>query len=204
MSSPVTSADFEAAIPSNNANACEKLTALFNLPSLMAQLTEYLLDSAGNPSDAFKTALASALTPAGQYAYAAGPSMGDQWLLCDGRAISRTTYANLFAVIGTTFGVGDGSTTFNIPNGSRKSLIGAGGGWTAGLVVGEENHTQTIAEMPSHSHNWDGPEARNAEQGGGANIIWKGTATAATALAGGGQPFNVVHPCIVGYLFIHI
>lgn len=46
----------------------------------------------------------------------------DGWLLCNGQAVSRTDYANLFEVIGTTFGSGDGSTTFNIPNYSGKFL----------------------------------------------------------------------------------
>lgn len=46
----------------------------------------------------------------------------DGWLICDGSAVSRTTYSALFAVIGTTYGAGDGSTTFNIPNGSSRLL----------------------------------------------------------------------------------
>lgn len=47
------------------------------------------------------------------------------WLICNGNAVSRTTYANLFAVIGTTYGVGDGSTTFNLPTitGTPISII---------------------------------------------------------------------------------
>lgn len=48
------------------------------------------------------------------------------WLLCQGQAISRTIYADLFAVIGTNFGVGDGSTTFNLPDPREASLVGAG------------------------------------------------------------------------------
>lgn len=46
----------------------------------------------------------------------AGVSVPAGWLECNGQAVSRTTYAGLFAVIGTTYGVGDGSTTFNLPN----------------------------------------------------------------------------------------
>ena len=48
------------------------------------------------------------------------------YLLCDGSAVSRTTYSRLFTVIGTSFGVGDGSTTFNIPNAQGTFLRGAG------------------------------------------------------------------------------
>lgn len=48
----------------------------------------------------------------------AGTTAPDGWLICDGSAISRTTYADLFAVIGTTYGEGDGNTTFNLPKGN--------------------------------------------------------------------------------------
>jgi len=79
------------------------------------------------------------------------------WLLCDGSAISRGTYANLFAVFGTTYGAGDGSSTFNLPDLRGRALVGAGQG--AGLTNrplgsngGEERHALTIAEMASHNH----------------------------------------------------
>lgn len=60
------------------------------------------------------------------------------WLLCQGQAISRTTYAALFAAIGTAYGAGDGSTTFNIPDGREVTLKGAG---ETGYTVG--NHVKT-------------------------------------------------------------
>ncbi|MFZ5791863.1 MAG: tail fiber protein [Pseudomonadota bacterium] len=88
------------------------------------------------------------------YAGAVAPS---GWLLCDGAAISRTTYASLFAVTGTIYGAGDGSTTFNIPDLRGRAPIGAGtgAGLTArslGQLVGEETHVLTTNEMPSHTH----------------------------------------------------
>lgn len=57
-----------------------------------------------------------AIAPTGTVLPFAGSTAPEGWLLCDGTAKSRTTYANLFAVISTTYGVGDGSTTFNIPD----------------------------------------------------------------------------------------
>ena len=54
----------------------------------------------------------------------AGSDVPDGWLLCDGSAISRTTYADLFAAIGTTYGVGNGSTTFNIPDSVGATIAG--------------------------------------------------------------------------------
>jgi len=79
------------------------------------------------------------------------------WLKCDGRAISRTQYTELFNAIGTAFGSGDGSTTFNLPDcrGRVLGAIGTGTGLTArslGQIVGAETHTLTTSEMPSHSH----------------------------------------------------
>ncbi len=94
------------------------------------------------------------------------------WFICDGTAYSRTTYAALFAVVGTTFGGGDGSTTFNVPNFQRRSPVGAGGSGTGvlantiGSTGGEETHTLTTAEMPSHTHT----EVGRIGAAGGANI----------------------------------
>lgn len=79
------------------------------------------------------------------------------FLLCDGRAVSRTTYADLFAAIGTEWGNGDGSTTFNLPDLRGRAPIGAGtgSGLTArsvGQSGGAETHTLTIGQMPTHGH----------------------------------------------------
>lgn len=79
------------------------------------------------------------------------------WLLCDGSAVSRTTYANLFTLVGTAFGTGDGSTTFNVPDLRGRSVIGVGtgSGLTArarGDVGGAETHTLSEAQMPLHGH----------------------------------------------------
>lgn len=97
-------------------------------------------------------------TPVGGMIDFAGVAAPAGWLLCDGSAVSRTTYAALFAVIGTTWGVGDNSTTFNLPDLRRRVTIGSGGaaisgpGNTVGSVGGEETHVLSQAEMPSHSH----------------------------------------------------
>ena len=56
----------------------------------------------------------------------AGPNAPSGWLICDGRWISRTTYSDLFAVIGTTWGAGDGSTTFGLPFTNGRALVGPG------------------------------------------------------------------------------
>ena len=74
------------------------------------------------------------------------------FLICDGSAISRSTYADLFSAIGTTYGAGDGSTTFNLPDMSGRVPIGVSLDISLGDVGGEETHTLITNELPSHSH----------------------------------------------------
>ena len=81
----------------------------------------------------------------------------DGWLNCQGQELYRGDYPNLFAVIGTTYGTGDGSTTFRLPNLAGRVVVGqgSGAGLTArsmGTTGGAETHTLTTGEMPSHSH----------------------------------------------------
>jgi len=76
------------------------------------------------------------------------------YLLCDGSAVSRTTYSALFGVIGTTYGVGDGSTTFNLPDLRQRIPIGraaSGTGSTLAGTFGAIDHTHT---GPSHTHTY--------------------------------------------------
>jgi microcystin-dependent protein len=79
------------------------------------------------------------------------------WLSCIGQEVYRGDYPDLFAVIGTTYGVGNGTTTFNLPNLSGRVVVGqgTGSGLTAramGATGGVEAHALNVSEMPSHSH----------------------------------------------------
>lgn len=75
-----------------------------------------------------------------------------KWLRMDGSAISRTTYSALFSLIGTTYGVGDGSTTFNLPDFRDKQATGYSGTKTIGSTSGSETHTVTSSNLPTHVH----------------------------------------------------
>ena len=73
-------------------------------------------------------------------------------MLCDGTAYLRTEYPELFAAIGTIYGSGDGSTTFNIPNLATRVPVGKGAEYALGATGGEEKHTLTTTEIPAHNH----------------------------------------------------
>lgn len=72
--------------------------------------------------------------PTGSLNPFAGAAAPTGWLLCDGSAVSRTTYAGLFAVVSTAYGAGDGSTTFNVPNLAGRVPVGAGTGAQQGAA----------------------------------------------------------------------
>lgn len=150
----------------------------------------------------------TAWLPAGTIIMFGGSTAPTGWLICDGSAVSRTTYANLFSVIGTTFGTGDGSTTFNLPDFRRRVAVGAGGTGTSVLANtvgsrgGEEQHTLTIAEMPSHNHS---VSSNIATFGGvGASNVYGGDwdySTAYTSIrignTGGGGSHNIIQPSLI-------
>jgi microcystin-dependent protein len=106
------------------------------------------------------------------------------WLACNGANVSRSTYSALFAVVGTSFGIGDNSTTFGLPNLLNKFPIGAGDTYALAATGGSANatlvsHTHTATSVvtdPGHSHNYS--IAANA--GTGQNIPIRGTSPAET------------------------
>ena len=86
-----------------------------------------------------------------------GATAPDGWMLCQGQAISRTDYADLFAVIGTSFGSGDGSTTFNVPDFRGEFLRGAGtnshnGQGNGGTVGQHQDGTTVVASIMGNGY----------------------------------------------------
>lgn len=217
MPSPVRPEQFCEAVPSSNADFCTRFTRFLNVTQLLCDLFSWMLNSDGTLSQEFQSEAAQFSTPTGAYMYFATQNVGDGWLYCDGREVSRTTYATLFNAIGTAHGAGNGTTTFNLPDGRGRSLIGSGTG--DGLAVfrdvnnpyvGEETHIQTEAEMAPHIHDYatsDGQQILVQQIPGKVNDIDRtGSLDYAFAdpmeSAGGGNPMNITHACLVAHLHI--
>lgn len=170
---------------------------------------------------------APALVPAGAVIPFAGSAAPTGWLFTFGQAVSRTTYAALFAVVGTTYGVGDGSTTFNLPDlrgrvvageddmggTSANRLTGLSGGVDGDVLGGTgglETHTLTEAQIPSHRHlsgitqsNSSGAMAYGSTaispstSGSMSEDNDNGNITSNTSNTGGGTAHNNVQPTII-------
>lgn len=162
-------------------------------------------------------ALAAVLvpTPTGAIINFAGATAPAGWLLCDGAEVSRTTFAALFAVIGTTHGAGDGLTTFNIPNLKGRVSVGRDASQaefaTIGQAGGAKTHTLTQTEMPGHTHGFVNPTYQfgvgTTGAGTGSNVLAAtdlvenrpvGITTGGTIGAtGGGGAHNNLQPYVV-------
>jgi microcystin-dependent protein len=122
------------------------------------------------------------------------------WMFCDGSSVSRSTYSGLFAAIGTTYGAGNGSTTFNVPDMRGRVPVGRDTGQSEFNVLGETGgattHTLTVAEMPSHTHTnfgaliarGTGTAFRELTNSGNAN------SNATSGASGGNQAHNNLQP----------
>jgi microcystin-dependent protein len=125
------------------------------------------------------------------------------WLACNGGAISRTTYAALFAAIGTTYGAGDGTTTFNLPDTRGRALVGVGTGTgltarALGATGGAETHQLSIGEMPAHTH-----LVGAGGSGGGGRTDGGVSPTRDSGSAGSNQAHNNMQPFLALNAFIY-
>lgn len=157
------------------------------------------------------------MCPVGAVIPFAGSTAPDGWLLCDGSAVSRSDYARLYAVISTTYGTGDGSTTFNVPDmqgrvavgkddmsGTAAGRITSGGsgldGTTLGADGGEETHELTSAENGPHVHTITDPghahtttfDLQNLSGGSAPNIlVTPGFGVGQTGVGSSSNPTNI-------------
>lgn len=142
-------------------------------PAGVANTTKVWANTVGAPQYRVGTAAATYFIPPGAFMDYAGTTAPEGWLFSFGQAVSRTTYAALFTAIGTTFGAGDGSTTFNLPDLRGRVVAGKDdmGGVSAnrltaqiggldgdilGAAGGAETHQLTEAQIAQHTHAFNG------------------------------------------------
>jgi microcystin-dependent protein len=155
------------------------------------------------------------IMPTGAVLPYAGSSAPTGFLLCYGQAISRSTYADLFSAISTTYGTGDGSSTFNLPDlrgrvaagqddmgGSSANRLtdqtGGLNGDTLGDTGGSETHTLTTAQMPAHTHTVAAQQQVSGDstnRGGSGQL--GAAATITSSSTGGDGAHNNVQPTII-------
>lgn len=141
-------------------------------------------------------------TPIGTVFAYGGETAPNGYLLANGQAISRTEYADLFKVYGTTYGEGDGNTTFNLPDFRDKVPVGLNVNTEyfnmLGKTGGEYEHTLTLGELPSHSPsiNMSSAVGSNYDTVVAGNTFVGGSTTVANTL-GENQPHNNLQPYIV-------
>lgn len=118
----------------------------------ISDVTEYQQE--GTPFGAKEAMeLYDGIVPPGAVIPYAGSSAPDGWLLCDGRTVSRTTYAALFAVIGATYGTGDGNTTFALPNLQGRVAAGTSSSHPLASKAGADSKQITRANLPAEKLN---------------------------------------------------
>lgn len=145
--------------------------------------------------------------PAGVVMWYAGYTAPTGWLECDGSAVSRTTYSALYSKVGVLYGSGNGSTTFNLPNQARRTLVGRGGTGTAtlansmGSIGGSETHTLTTPEIPAHTHTYTVPGLVSVSLSG-SNVYAQTPSSATSGSTGGGGSHNNMQPSLVLMLII--
>lgn len=139
--------------------------------------------------------------PAGVITMYGGSTAPSGYLLCNGQAVSRTTYADLFTAIGTTWGAGDGAFTFNVPDIRSRSPIGAGSG--SGLTTrslagtgGTETHTLSEAEIPSHRHTMSITDGSGTAGHITTDSNGNGSVPTYTGYAGSGGAHANMHPWV--------
>lgn len=155
----------EGCAPSNINNAIRQLMADFADKDALKAFLNVVI---GVDVQAYNPKLYNMVVPVGGSIDWNGEAEPEGWMFEDGREVSRTTYPALFAAIGTKFGTGNGSSTFNIPDscgrvsaglnrGKARLTAKAGGvdGDVLGAVGGAERHTLTSEQLPSHVHKVD-------------------------------------------------
>jgi len=219
----IQTAPYPGSVTSHAANLGGEIERIRYQISAMLGATTPAYWYAKPPTD-LTTVAATNIPIGGVIDYPTATPPSSNYHLADGTAINRTIYATLFTLIGTTFGTGDGTTTFNLPNYTDRLSIGSGNLYAVASTGGAVNHTLSIPEMPSHKHtavdsghthtekatqNVGGQNSVQGFVGDGSNgsvsnTTGAGSANITVGNTGGGSAFSILNPYISMYKLIRI
>lgn len=207
MPSPTTPVQIKAQIADPTSSVCGNMKAtLLALPVLFYNFFNWMLNSDGSLSDLFVADISAKLVKPGDLIFSAAPLDVVGRLLCNGNTVPRATYPALFAVIGTSYGAGDGSTTFQLPNYQDRFPIGAGATYPLGQLGGEATHTLISAEIPQHTHNiilnQAEADGENENPTGGLFGHGANSSTVTDGGTGGGGAHNNIPPYFACFVYI--
>ena len=159
-----------------------KFLSAEGLQKLLSKLKTYILSAIGEESQRLRQSIA---LPVGTVIHTAASSAPEGFLVCGGQAVSRTEYAELYAVIGTKYGTGNGSTTFNVPNLIDRFIEGASSGIGTSVSAGLPNITGSFGCTVPGKH---GNTARGAFSG----TSYAAGTVDATAVSGTSAPNTTI------------
>lgn len=207
---------------SNARNIADLISGAFTIPIAAGTIGETELSTTLDLSTKTLLVPPGIQPPTGTVVPFAGTSAPTGWLFCFGQAVSRTTYADLFSALGTTYGAGDGSTTFALPDlrgrvpggkddmggvAASRLTTGASGvdGASLGASGGAETHTLSTSQMPAHAHDLaikyttvgGAGSSRNYWTRSAVDTLFDGTITNGASSKGDGAAHNNTQPTIV-------
>ena len=207
----------------NSSNAAQDATIASNLATLTDNLGTAIADQQSSTAEqiaSLDNSVSAHVSPVGSIMAFAGTTTPSYWLVCDGKALAKTTHPGLFDVIGYTYG-GSG-THFNVPNLLGRVIAGTGdpdglfSNWEMGSTGGSENIVLTASQMPSHDHVWYGENDDASPSGGGAGYGGKRSNVGVrnpqnvpfgkpfyTTPTGGGAGHSNIQPTMTMHYIIH-
>ncbi len=209
MPSPVVPGDIKALIPDPSNPLCGNfIGSLLKLPALLWKWFAWAFDSSGNPTKAF----VNSTQRTGSLIFSDGTI-----LLCDGRDVSQTTYADLYAKIGATFGASTAGN-FKLPDWRAKYVAGIGtfthsGSLALGVTKGADQMTLAKANLPAHDHS-DGTHTYLLKPPYAGSVTGSDTVNsgseqavgpsdgAAIQSVGSGTAFDLLPPTLGAYVYI--
>lgn len=175
------------------------ISASAGIPYSKLTLTGAIVDADISSSAAISASKITGIPPTGAMFMWPTLSAPTGYLICDGSAVSRTTYATLFAIVGTTFGTGDGSTTFNVPNMKHSAPFGYDAGDTNFNAIGKTGGVETFTLVQGNIPSYNLTVTRYDANGSGLTGL-QGTTNGATgntqniSSGGSGTAVNIINP----------